>query len=223
MHKEPRGSAGRVCVIHVNVGPEKAGGARSLVTNVLPNQAGGYHWVIDNVEAIRCANDNELVYGARGGTANELGLHYCIIGQADQSAAEWMDDYSQAAMQLCARQIAADCKAKNIVITRTPGAFIGVCGHADVTRAFNVPGGHTDPGPNFPWDYFLGLCRTLNLTVEDDLPYSEAQLRAIIADEVNKAVLAIERSKEVKQLRIDPVLEVVRSDEYKNIVHDAAT
>lgn len=168
MHKEPRASSGKVCVVHVNVGPEKEGGARSLVNNVLPKIDGGYHWVIDNKESIRVAADNELVYGAKGGTANAVGLHYCIIGQATQTAAEWDDPYSQDAITRCAAQVGADCRAKNINPSRTPGVFDGVCGHVDVTIFFRVVGGHTDPGPAFPWPHFIDLVRkyaNLNVSV----------------------------------------------------------
>src|SRR5436853_507127 len=35
----------------------------------------------------------------------------------------------------------------------------GFTTHAEVTRAFKTPGGHTDPGPNFPIDEYLTLVR----------------------------------------------------------------
>ena len=33
----------------------------------------------------------------------------------------------------------------------------GFCGHIDQTTAWEVKGGHWDPGPNFPWKQFLGM------------------------------------------------------------------
>jgi len=162
VHRSPRTSTGRVCVVHVNVGPEIQRGAQALATFLNKNgsDGGGYHWVIDDKEKIRLANDDQLVYGAKGGGANLIGLHYCIIGSADQSAAQWADSYSQAAMRICAQQIAADCAMKSISPTHTPGSFTGVCGHHDVTLAFHVVGGHYDPGPNFPWAHFMSLVGT---------------------------------------------------------------
>jgi hypothetical protein len=162
MHREPRMSTGRIQVIHVNVGPDREGGARALVANVLERNGpdgGGYHWVHDNRESIRTASDNQLVYGAKGGSANALGLHYCIIGSPDQTAADWTDAYSIAAIEQCAKQVAADALAKNLPIEHRPGEFYGQCGHHDVTIAFKVRGGHYDPGPNFPWPLFMDRVR----------------------------------------------------------------
>jgi hypothetical protein len=148
-----------VCVVHVNVGPEIEHGAQGLATFLEHNgsDGGGYHHIIDDHEKIRIARDDQLVYGAKGGGANLLGLHYCIIGSADQTAQQWMDPYSVSAMVICADQIRNDCDSKSIAKVHTPGSFSGVCGHHDVTLAFHVVGGHYDPGTNFPWNYFMQL------------------------------------------------------------------
>ena len=37
------------------------------------------------------------------------------------------------------------------------GKTKGYCTHADVTAAYKVMGGHTDPGPNFPVQKLLDL------------------------------------------------------------------
>jgi N-acetyl-anhydromuramyl-L-alanine amidase AmpD len=33
----------------------------------------------------------------------------------------------------------------------------GIIGHNDVTVAFRIKGGHSDPGKNFPWDDFIDM------------------------------------------------------------------
>lgn len=55
------------------------------------------------------------------------------------------------------RKINADQLARAIA-TRNP-ADGGICGHYDITLAAGVYGGHTDPGPEFPWDHYIDLVR----------------------------------------------------------------
>ena len=36
----------------------------------------------------------------------------------------------------------------------TAGNFSGITSHWEISKAF-VPGGHTDPGPDYPWNQLL--------------------------------------------------------------------
>lgn len=148
---------------HTNEGPEAIHGAANLAGYLQrPDIDAGYHVVTDNVEAVRVAPDTYIVWGAGGDNTHTL--HVCIIGRAGQSAAEWLDAYSRGAIQLAAKQVAAWCKAYNIPATRvapgSPGRAPterGIAGHVDDHHPNSE--GHTDPGVNFPWDYFLQCVR----------------------------------------------------------------
>lgn len=162
MHRQPRSNDPLLGIVHLNIGPEREGGARSLVNNVLPKQDGGYHEVIDNKEVIVTAGDRELVYGARGGRANHDGKHYCLIGTI-QDPLGWADSYSGAELVLLSHEVARDAVAYNWQTRRLSPAEVatagvrGLCGHLDVTLGYHVSGGHTDPGTAFPWPRFEAL------------------------------------------------------------------
>lgn len=162
MHIDPRStSLIEKVVVHVNVGDEVENGAQGLV-NYLKTIDAGYHVVTDDFHIVVAAGDDQRVWGASG--ANLHGLHVCIIGRADQTAAQWMDPYSDKAMQNAAQVTADWCKRYSIPVLRLSPSQVatsakGICGHVDVERS-GLPGtggmsGHYDPGPNFPWGTFL--------------------------------------------------------------------
>lgn len=100
--------------------------------------------------------------GARGLPASD-GVHYEHAGYAGQTAEEWADDYSTAMLDRSARRAAADAKILGIPVRHVTGDDVlngsGFCGHIDITNAYQVKGGHWDPGPQFPWDHYLSLVR----------------------------------------------------------------
>src|SRR5678815_5844927 len=161
MHTEPRATPLiRKVVFHTNEGPETLGGAASLA-RFLQSIQGGYHYIVDNKTAVRVANDNQEVWGATG--MNSAGLHICFIGYAGQDAQGWADPYSQAELKIAAPIVRDWCQKYGLEMKhlvdeeiRNPNGR-GICGHGDVSRAKNIPGGHTDPGPNFPWTQAINL------------------------------------------------------------------
>ncbi len=115
---------------------------------------------VDADSAVRSVPDDRGCYGASG--LNWNGVHIEHAGYARQSREEWLDDYSKAMLNISARITAAYCLRYNI-----PAVHVGVEGlkngrpgivtHWDSTIAFGVYGGHTDPGANFPMDYYIEL------------------------------------------------------------------
>ena len=68
-------------------------------------------------------------------------------------------------MQLAATLVAELCDVYGVHILKLTPAQInldqsGIAGHVDVTLAKGIRGGHTDPGPNFPWDRFIQLVKS---------------------------------------------------------------
>lgn len=118
------------------------------------------HEVIDADSVVVCVRDKDVAYAAAG--ANHDGKHYELAGYASQTAGQWLDDYGKRMLPIAARRVAEDCIRYHIPVHRLTVAELrdkrtqGITHHADVERAFPSTG-HSDVGPNFPWDYFLAL------------------------------------------------------------------
>src|SRR5690348_10603852 len=108
MQTSPRNEPIDMVVVHVNVGPEVEGGAESLA-GYIAHEDGGYHAICDDKQTVITAADNVSVWGAGG--VNNRALHVCIIGYADQTAAQWHDPYSMAAIQRAAVWTSGKCQA----------------------------------------------------------------------------------------------------------------
>lgn len=145
-------------VVHTNEGPEGPSSAENLAGYLArPNVTPGYHRVVDENSVVVTCPDNQRCYGAGG--VNERAFHVCITGYAAQSAAQWDDAASRAAIDRAAAEVRDACRRLGVPAVRitNPRAFNGVCGHGDVSRYYTASQGHTDPGPHFPWDRFMQL------------------------------------------------------------------
>jgi N-acetyl-anhydromuramyl-L-alanine amidase AmpD len=116
------------------------------------------HYVVDNRMVVQCVPEGRIAYHARGGNNRGLGVE--LVGKAAQSREEWLDAFGRDMLQLASALLAVLATTYEIPIVQlTPEGLIaglkGITTHADVTRAFKVRGGHTDPGPNFPMDVLL--------------------------------------------------------------------
>lgn len=152
----------RLVVIHDGETPEMGTSAEGMQAYFAgPNapQASA-HLAADDNSVVRCVHDADTAWAAPG--ANADGLHIEHAGRASQTQSQWLDPYGKAMLELSAKAVAGWCKAHAIPVVRlTPseianGTSKGICGHLDVTNAFHTAGGHTDPGVDFPWTYYLG-------------------------------------------------------------------
>jgi hypothetical protein len=121
------------------------------------------HYCIDDQDTVCCVVESDVAWGAPG--ANNQGIHLEHAGYASQSPADWQDDYAQAMLDRSARLAARLVRRWSIPIQHLSVAELaaggrGFCGHVDVTNAFDHGRGHTDPGPNFPWEGYLLLVRS---------------------------------------------------------------
>lgn len=98
------------------------------------------------------ADTGRIVYHAVGGNATGVGIELC--GYASQSRAKWIVRRGQRIA--LAELIARLCHEHGLGL---PHHGANVLGHGDVSRMRHVAGGHTDPGPNFPWDATMKLAR----------------------------------------------------------------
>lgn len=151
-----------VIVLHTMESKEKPGTARNVAQWFAGDSApqASAHFCVDDAEIIQCVQETDIAWGAPG--ANRQGLHIEHAGVAAQTPEQWADAYSDAMLRRSAVLVAALCRRHGVTIKRIGPEELksgsrGICGHVDVTNAFPVKGGHTDPGPSFPWAHFIEL------------------------------------------------------------------
>lgn len=121
-----------------------------------------------------------LMLGAEAGPfsappCNKDRWHICMPGRAAQTREDWLDPVSRQHIRAVARFVFDCARIDGFPTVRiTPAQLAagakGYCGHRDVTYAFNIAGGHTDPGPNFPWDVLADdISRLAQPPTEDDM------------------------------------------------------
>jgi N-acetyl-anhydromuramyl-L-alanine amidase AmpD len=131
--------------------------------NVAAWGAGGqrnasWHFVVDDTHLIRQVPDNVIAWTAPG--TNKTGLQIEICGFARWSKLTWYRH--QSTLKRAAWQVARWCHeydipARYMTDAQLANGYIGITFHAQATRVFG--GSHTDPGPNFPYSYFLFLVK----------------------------------------------------------------
>ena len=118
------------------------------------------HYCIDENSIVQCVRDRDVAWHAPGGNSRGIGIEHA--GYAKQTALQWKSAYNQAMLLRSAQLVARLCKEYNIPIERRTVDELktkirGICGHVDITNAFNSGKGHTDPGRSFIWDDYIQL------------------------------------------------------------------
>lgn len=142
----PRPAKPTLVVVHCTEGSTAEGAARWFAN---PRSAGSAQVVVDDVEVWRCVDDMTIAWHAIGANTNGLGLE--IAGFARWTRAEWMSHVPR--LEEAARIHAGWNLTYGIPLVESTTR--GYHSHA------GLPGNnHTDPGANFPWDFYLGRVRT---------------------------------------------------------------
>ena len=165
----------RVIVVHDMEVPETEPNAAEAVARVFQNPArrASAHSCVDTDSDVTGVHDEDTAWAAPG--ANADGLQIELAGYARQSSAEWQDDDSLKILENAARRCAEWVKKFGVPVRHlsvaelADGVTMGFVGHIDVTNAFHQTD-HWDPGPNFPWDYFLDRVNALLGTVPPPPP-----------------------------------------------------
>jgi hypothetical protein len=155
----------RLIVIHSMEAPEKGDTAESCAKmfqdprdehgNPRPASA---HLCIDNNSIVQSVLDNNIPAAAPG--ANHDGIHLELAGVARQKREDWLDAYGLQLLPNAANAAAQYCLKYDIPVKRLTDEELadpqnkGFVSHAQVSAVFKRSD-HTDPGPGFPWDFFL--------------------------------------------------------------------
>jgi N-acetyl-anhydromuramyl-L-alanine amidase AmpD len=149
-------------VIHTMESPEKGTTAENVAAwfagPTAPNASA--HYCVDQDSVVQCVKDSDVAWHAPGANHNGIGIEHA--GYAKQTPEEWADPASTAMLLLSAKLVAGLCKKYGIPMVRLTPADLkakkrGLCGHIDITNAFNGGKGHWDPGPNFPWVRYVEM------------------------------------------------------------------
>jgi N-acetyl-anhydromuramyl-L-alanine amidase AmpD len=123
------------------------------------------HYCVDCDSIIQCVPERYIAYHSRGGDVNLCAIGVEMAGYASQTLDQWLDDYGLAMFSL-ARELLGDISQRNGIPLKPvtehelrARTARGVTTHAMVTRAFDVRGGHSDPGAMFPMDRLLSVGR----------------------------------------------------------------
>lgn len=151
----------RVIVIHTMEAAEKDNTAENVAKffQTLPaTRKASAHLCIDNNSIVQCVFDNDVAFAAPG--VNRDGIHLELAGFASQTAADWKDAYSTLLLEKAANAAAQYCLKYDIPRAHLTNKQLkdgakGIIGHVQATEVFPPNAGHTDPGKNFPWDFFI--------------------------------------------------------------------
>lgn len=127
----------------------------------MASSGGSTNYGVDN-NSIQCyLPDNIIPWGAP--YANTRGLHIEQMGKASWTTAQW-HKLAAGTLDRTAWLIAQKSKKLGIPIRTLSDAQVkagskGVTTHKQVTRAYHVYGGHTDPGDGYPLGFVLDLAR----------------------------------------------------------------
>ncbi len=122
---------------------------------------GSTHYGIDDDSIQQYLELTIIPWGAP--YANTQGVHIEQMGAASWSTAEWKSK-AKGTLDRSAWLVAYLSKKLSIPIRTLTDAQVkagskGVTTHKQVTRAYGVYGGHTDPGENYPMAFVLALAK----------------------------------------------------------------
>lgn len=166
-------------VVH-DMEANEAATTAEATANYFATGAGGRsvssHYTADSDSVVQCVLLKDVAWTVGNRPGNYRGINWEFAGFASQSREEWLDPFGVAMFTGAAPIIRADAARFGIPLERRSvdelQAFVpGVTSHNDLRLAFGVTD-HTDPGPNFPWDWFIALLNGQ----EDDMTPEEARL-----------------------------------------------
>jgi len=127
------------------------------------------HYCWDSDSGVQCVRLRDSAWTVGNRPGNNRGINHELAGFANQTREQWLDPYGRAMLARIAPIVQADAAKYGIPLERRTVAELqawqpGITSHNDLRLAF---GGttHTDPGGQFPWDYFIDLLNGGDMTI----------------------------------------------------------
>ena len=119
------------------------------------------HYCGDNDSVIQCVDLDDVAWTVGNRPGNYRGLNWEFSGFANQTRDQWLDPFGKAMLAQAAPLMRSDMARFHIPLHRCTVSELlafksGFTTHNDLRLAFGVTS-HTDPGPNFPFDYLFML------------------------------------------------------------------
>lgn len=149
----------RLVVIHDMEFPEKKTAAEDIAHDfATATDKRSAHLCIDCDSIIQCVHDRDVAYAAPG--CNSDGIQLELAGYGRQTREEWLDTYGQMLLERAADATAQYCLKYDLQVKHLSNDELrdgqkGIIGHYQASAVYKQSD-HTDPGPNFPWDFFIG-------------------------------------------------------------------
>lgn len=198
-------------VTWVAVHTQQGNGTAASLTNFLcnPDSEVSYNAVVDDTETVLVVDWDTNPWSAAN--ANTRADHICMAGTfVAWDRGKWLstDDSDgvdeDVMLTRTAELVAWRCIERGIPIEYVGGGSQppnrpGVCGHVDFGQ---WGGGHTDPGPNFPWDELI--CRAQNFAAGlagDEMPALQETFENYKGDQVTLGTAVYYLDQYVNEIR----------------------
>jgi N-acetylmuramoyl-L-alanine amidase-like protein len=145
---------------HIVIHSTEGGTAHSVAAFFASTAQASTQLVIDDEDCYRCVPDAVIPWGAPG--VNRSGLHIEHCGFARWTRAEWLRHTPMLKRSAAKAAIWAwtyEIPVRWLTVPQLGAGRSGFCRHVDATRAFGTSGGHTDPGPGFPREWYIERVR----------------------------------------------------------------
>lgn len=140
-------------VFHTQEGDGTAASLANYLNGTRGSKGVSYNLTVDDTDTVEVVPINEGPWAAMD--ANNIAVHICMAGsRAAWSVDQWMKRVKS--LDRAAKAAAAACRQYDIPAVKVlstngwPVSPKGLAAHADFGSR---GGGHTDPGPYFPWTY----------------------------------------------------------------------
>ncbi|OZF40742.1 hypothetical protein CH296_00350 [Rhodococcus sp. 14-2496-1d] len=189
---------------------QQARSSAANLANFLGNSANqvSYNAIADERETVLIVPYDQNPWAASN--ANSRADHFCFAGSfAEWTREQWLDPGKDAdgvnqdlmmwrgAAWLAERSIARDIPLVYVGKAGVDAGIRGVVGHVDFGA---WGGGHTDPGPNFPWDVLIDRARA----IVAGQPLTKGFLMALSDEEQKRVLDAADRVNGVVRSRVAP-------------------
>lgn len=127
--------------------------AENVATYQINSESGSYNTLADR-QGLLQENSDDWITWSTGNKGNTILLHLSFVARASMTRSQWLAE--DAMLRAGAWQVAQWCQKYGFPVKHsvTVAQLPGITTH-NAARAWGFTD-HTDPGPNFPWDIFLG-------------------------------------------------------------------